>query len=482
MNKYCWFGQFSVSNLDLAGTVLTYFPISPALCASSFTPDVAGTYSTTLLSYLASMHQLWRGGITVRLSFAKTNYQNMRIAINYFPGYTAAEIVPGLNFDAVNKIIVDLNESSVIEFSIPYQSNTPWLVSTLFNDANYTDANYTNSLGMLVISVETPLYVQTNSPTHIVCNMWIKGSDDTEFAIADFANYYPYGPVAEEILESRPTTKKQPKDLQKYATTSLCHRTASSNVSSSSSSMSGRRPRVHNHAQVGDENEAPPGANHMEQVNPQPSIDIATGVRQAGNQPSLFCIGDKCDNLRVLCKRSTLLGDPPSNQYTLDPSFFGSYSVGSSNACAVNYISRIFRLFLGGRRYKIFTYSSIITSNPTLTPTYTTASQVFIYFADPFLFGGLVSSEQKSSYITSVSNTLNPVLEVSVPYNRLTPSAIVSDKEFQTDSFRPILLVNSFDHSASPPLVTPPIRHVYTGGADDFSFGYLVGSPVVRTY
>lgn len=471
-NKYCWFGQFNLSRDDIAGTILTYFPISPALCAASFTPDVPVVFSTTLLSYLASMHQVWRGGITIRFSFAKTNYQNTRIAISVFPGFNASEIVAGLNFDAVNKVIVDLNETSVAEVTIPFQSTTPWLVSTLFNESNYALANYSNCLGMLVVSVETPLYVQANSPTSIVCNMWIKGAEDTQFAIPDFSNYYPFAqPVAPESIP--PKNIKQSKPYA-HASSNLSHRAPSSSASS-------LPKRVHNHAQVGDENEAPPGSNHMEQVNPTPGIETSTGVVEAHLQPSIFCIGEKCDNLRVLCKRTTKLTSTNLTAFTLDPSFFGIFTTATSNVCALNYISRIYRLYAGGRRYMITSYPFIAGPSNTLSLSYINGSLVFNYLDDPYLIGGASSTPSFSSFATNTYANLNPILQATVPYDRLTPCSMVSDKIYQTESFRPILLVTTSRIANVTGSSGDPQVDIYTSASDDFSFGYLVGSPAVHS-
>jgi len=475
-NKYCWFGQFNLSTSDPSGTILTYFPITPGLCAASFTPDVSGTFSTTLLSYLTSMHQLWRGGVTIRLSFAKTNYQNTRISIAVFPGFNAAEIVPGLNFDAVNKVIVDLNETSVAEITIPYQSATPWLVATLFNDATYDEANYTNCLGMLVISVETPLYVQINSPSSIVCNMWIKGADDTQFAIADFSNYYPYTTEAPPEPSSSNSALAKQRSHENVAT-NLSHRAPRASSRSSSS-----KQKVTNHAQVGDEDEAPPGSNHMEQMNPQEGIPTSSGVITADLQPYVFCIGDKCDNLRVLCKRSTRLLATNLAVYTLDPSYFGAFTTSTSNQCALNYISRIFRLTTGGRRYMFTTYGSTAGATTTLSPSYYLASQVWVYNATPYLISGPASVPTPSSFMSSNLGDLNPVMQITVPYNRLTPCALVSDQVFQTESFRPILYVQTYNKATVTGATGAPLTDLFTSGADDFSFGYLVGSPQLKSY
>lgn len=221
--------------------------------------------------------------------------------------------------------------------------------------------------------------------------------------------------------------------------------------------------------------------NHKQtgKANPEGSsmLDVP---KQDNLNPELFCIGELHNNLRPLTRRfgyEILYSTPTiSDSMTLDPAWFFE-----PNTIAVrtplNYFSRMYVFYRGSVRYKIFT----LATNDTATYPFRSVSSSEIistsprsYTTAPNAFGSV--SGGRFSHIQYTN--LNPVVEVTCPYFSNVPIQLVSRAYITDLHLRMVYKTVSSGNSAN----AGKSGMVWKAGGDDFSFGYLVGCPLILDY
>jgi hypothetical protein len=312
--------------------ILRTFPVAPGILENKYVATGGQMYPSTL-AYLASMFSFWRGGLTYRLTVAKTAFHTGRLRITYHAGISSGASSTSTFQNAYNWIL-DLSVSSEITFTIPYVSNVPWKHVEVGKESVFAGKEELMT-GFVTIEVLTALRRASDSVTDTVpINLWISGAEDIAFAVPNFGNYAVY---------SYPRlTRESPLIVDEVITKEELPRAQIFNETSDSAS--------HNE-QVKDDSvkvfEAPPLS--------------LTGFEQ-------LSIGEKITNLRQIIKRFCLMNysrpfpyltgstsdlgayiGPINhnidtylfNQVTLDPAYFGEAANTPDNVQTIVYpISR----------------------------------------------------------------------------------------------------------------------------------------------
>lgn len=461
-------------------------------------------YEPTMLGFVSSMFKFWHGGIRYRISVAKTGFHSGRLRISYHPGaHILDTFYPA---DSAYSWILDLSISSEIDIEIPYVSTKPWLVSDLF-DQNLSNpygpaigpfqvgANNLNfSTGILQVEVLNVLRVAGAASNTVDILTWISGSDNIEFSAPMFTSFRPCSqltaPVVNTIRKKRSVSEIDEVEI----------------------------PEIETESEICDEEIIPEaqGFQDISEASANQSQLSGEAFTKMFNSDSAFgsshllSIGEKITNLRTLIKRFVPIAYSTtfSNKIVFDPSYFGRLDSSSStsnvpivvkdtlnnvlgsytnNQSPLEYISKIYRFYRGGRRYK-----AVIGNTPLNLTTYPFMLRAIL--DSVIQINGQVSSPQflkqilnpEESFATAgrfshfVDTTNNKICEVSTPFYSLTPIQVVSDGttlDQQDDYISRNLL--TFDFGASSTATGRTITF-YGAANDDFNFGYLIGAPRLK--
>jgi hypothetical protein len=130
----------------------------------------------TYLSHLAGINRFWRGSLRYHLRLVASGFHSGRVSIGWEPA-VPAPLGSGLVF-LTNRMsmLVDMQQTTDVYFTIPYMSTKPWL------DAIGNGTQLSRSNGSIIISVVNGLATPDNEPTEVDLILWCYGSHDLEFA------------------------------------------------------------------------------------------------------------------------------------------------------------------------------------------------------------------------------------------------------------------------------------------------------------
>jgi hypothetical protein len=451
--------------------ILHTFPVAPGIVENKYVATAGHIYPSTL-AYLASMFSFWRGGLTYRLTVAKTAFHTGRLRITYHAGISSGATSTSTFQNAYNWVL-DLSVSSEIAFTIPYVSNVPWKHVEVGKESVFAGKEELMT-GFVTIEVLTALRRASDSVTDTVpINLWISGAEDIAFAVPNFGNF---------AVHSYPTFSRTRLETDELPRAQIFNETSDS--------------ASHNE-QVKDDSvkvfEAPPlSLTGFEQLSIGEKI---TNLRQVIKR---FCLMNYSLPFPYLTGRATSLGayigaqDHESdtylfNQITLDPAYFGQAVVTPDDVQTVIYptsrsvtdgaittealnamirfvsmhplyrISYLFRFYRGGIRYKVISIPSLETrcaSSATATtgvgsfvPYSTTSDSIsvlprrsalptFAVRGTDVLQNGTVAKPELNTFLKlnnaqrfehSVASDLNNVLEFEVPYYSSIPISVVTE-------------------------------------------------------
>lgn len=469
ISKWNFFQDFNWSTgAPAKNNALFKLPIHPGICGTDAPPGVAGLWqSPTQLAYVASMFRFWRGGISLRFSAVKNQYYSGRLVFVYYPGVRAGEIIDYTTLDVSNcyKWIWDIRQDSDLELTIPYNANTQYLRTRMHRN---TDSVQQEGLGIdtitgtLVVFVDNQLRAPATVPDNFNIAVWIRGASDTVFAIPDCVRYGPYfAPPDTALLPSGFGASKVKVRADKPKSNYIMP-------------MKGQMMKVESTFDINQDN--------VGKANKEGSAMLF--VKDKDNMtPEVYCAGEVLNNLRPLTRRfgfETTWSTPAlSSILTLDPAFFFS-----SNSQAVrnplNYISRLFVFYKGSVRYKLFVVGTNIPANlGSVKRMYVSSSEIIStsprdYQVAPANSGSIGSGR----FIHAQILDLNPVVEVACPYYSNVPMQIVSKTYITSNHLRMIYMSITNDDQTT----AGGVGLVFKAAGDDFSFGYLVGAPLLLDY
>jgi len=188
-SKWSFFAATGWSTTDNAGTVIWNARISPMLFGTNVVYDAgvverARRIYHTPLSYAAMLFQHWRGDIELEIRIVCTKFHKGRLRVSWDPRGGTGTTAPPDN--SVYTTILDIAESNVASFRIPFHQAFPWLRNRGIVAENWTvgnalsyDGRYDN--GLITVSVMTPL-ISPVSPQNLSILFFIRGADNFELA------------------------------------------------------------------------------------------------------------------------------------------------------------------------------------------------------------------------------------------------------------------------------------------------------------
>jgi hypothetical protein len=361
------------------GTIIKRWINSPG-AVETYTIDEP--FDPTTLNYLASMFKYWRGGMKYRISVVKTAFHTGRLRISYVPA-SSGTIPPNPdNLEFCHNWILDLSQSSELEFTVPYVNNIPWCQVEMQGNNNLVSQGVIPaSTGYLVIEVLTPLRAASTSVAQSVnIVIWHSGGKDFELAVPEFSRAYVSDgnlPFASEELEEEDFPRLEAQIFNETEA-AIAHKEQEVDSSVSFFGAPSKGFTLPEELTIGEKITslrqlikrfgesvrgakfpyrsagvvAPPGP-----VNPN---SVATGVPNMA-QHTFLCdpvfLGNKTNDNKGTTVTYSL---PTGFDAAGEPTATASFQTQTRNLSSVplHYISYLYRFWRGSRRYKIFTDAS----------------------------------------------------------------------------------------------------------------------------
>lgn len=131
-------------------------------------PNQAGDLPSHFLYQLSRMNRFWRGTLRYHTRFVASGFHSGRAIISWEPNLTAT--INTISISNRLHMVVDLQQTTDVFFSIPYMQPRPWLP---FNAGN----------GTIRISILNSLSTPSGEPTDVNVLTWMYGGEDLEFAM-----------------------------------------------------------------------------------------------------------------------------------------------------------------------------------------------------------------------------------------------------------------------------------------------------------
>jgi len=128
----------------------------------------AGTVNYTPVGFVSAMFRQWRGSLKFKFKLVKTEYHSGRISVAFFPTDAFASYVGNAAY--VNRMIVDVRDTTEFEVVVPFISGSPW-------------KSWESRTGILQIAVVDPLIAPPTVSSTVTILMEMAGGDDMEFSI-----------------------------------------------------------------------------------------------------------------------------------------------------------------------------------------------------------------------------------------------------------------------------------------------------------
>lgn len=457
----CYVDSFTFASNQAPGELLYSFPVTPGWC--QFENEV---YQPTATAFIASIFNYWRGGLKYKIQAAKTAYHSGRIRIVYLPGSSTSEVDDA---EQAYNWVLDLRNSSEIEFVVPYNNILEWSESRLSSGVGAV-----GSIGTIRIEVLNELRRPDSVSADIEFNVWIAGESDLQFAVPTFQNYVPSLPDVGEPLANTVASKDP-------VLNTIGLLGGLSGLPSEFSRRALGMPEVETEYEgqvLGNFQDT--GFNDMSDKSPM--------FRMSGNDmvsPCKMSIGEYVPNLRYLTRRFGIVQTKATSTedlYVELPSYYFTRVFNPANdnlatyqISPVDYISWLYRFFRGGIRWKFLATSNgldqgfqeaVLVNDFESSRTITDVTET--------VFNSIFVAAQ--SFWHRVYTILNPVLEITVPYYSQTPVRPIVGG----DTKQPKLLDDNAVLYHSHITGGSGSVNILKAAHDDFSFGWLVGPPKLR--
>ena len=429
----CYVDSFTMATTQDANSLLYAFPVTPG-----WSKLVNGVYRPSVTAFVASMFTLWRGGLKFKIQAAKTAYHSGRVRIVYIPATESSDIDDS---DQAYNWVLDLRNSSEIEFTIPYNNIVEWSEARLVDGITNTRSS---SIGVIRVEVLNTLRAPDTVSQDIEFNVWISGDSDLQFAIPSFQRYVP-------SLANATLSRRRP-DLNEVFTAQV---------------LGSQQDR---------------GFNDMADKPQLFAMKVPDLVI-----PCKTAIGEAVNNLRYLTRRfapvqtiskptaSDLVLDLPLYYYTrvFDPS---QDSLETYRITPLDYISYLYRFFRGGVRYKFLLNNTSIADSTgfqeaILAPSFPSSRTITPITSTLYTRLSVMSS----SFMHRVYSLINPILEVTTPfYSQAIVRPIIGTDQAQPATLTANSLLYKWSTGATGSV------DIFKAAHDDFSFGWIVGPPTLR--
>jgi hypothetical protein len=195
----------SVNTVNSHGTAVYAAPVSPSVfwfrtggtsigninfptSSASLISQSGNGFMPSSLMYISSFFRYWKGGMKFRFTFAKTKLHGGRYMVTYNPflqfqaepanfGAFAAgpEVVGTYQQPYGNSLIMDLKDSNIFEFTVPYVSTTPY-------------RSFNSSIGSITVVCIDPLQATATVTNTVPFIVEVCG--DSDYELADYSGVY----------------------------------------------------------------------------------------------------------------------------------------------------------------------------------------------------------------------------------------------------------------------------------------------------
>lgn len=162
IRRYAWFRTEAI-NLTTPVGLIAQIPVHPNVGVQL----VASNFHYIPLAFVSRFFNYWRGSIKYRVKVVKTEFHSGRISVSFFPTDESAYTS---NSAYVNRMIIDLRETSEFEIIVPYISRLPWTPRS-------------TEIGKLSIELVDILVAPATVSSNIYLLIEQCGGDDMEFAV-----------------------------------------------------------------------------------------------------------------------------------------------------------------------------------------------------------------------------------------------------------------------------------------------------------
>jgi hypothetical protein len=169
VRKYAWFQTASWTTSSPVGNLFS-LDVRPSVGIAS----IGGALHFTPLCFVTDMFQNWRGSIRFKFKIVKTEFHSGRLSFAFYPTDDVASYVADPYY--VNRVIVDIRDTTEVELIVPYISRTPW---------QYIG----DRIGVVAIDVVDPLVAPSTVSSTVTLLCEVAGGDDFEVAIPTNFDY-----------------------------------------------------------------------------------------------------------------------------------------------------------------------------------------------------------------------------------------------------------------------------------------------------
>lgn len=434
------------------GTILSSFPVTPGFSAPG---SAATNIAPTLLSYVSSMFDFWRGDLCYKLSIVANKYYSGRLCLAFFSGlFTLTSPLTLDDYETVYHIVIDIKDSTEVTFRVPYAVSAPYLrVRCASRSSTGTQFTYNSLLnddvtaGLVALFVLNPLVSPDTVPSSIYLNLFSYCGENFELAKPSIPRYVPLHTVTtpsvlKRIEEAKRNSKKSPSKVKMYG---------HMNAVPENLNLDAGKPVSDNYL--------------LQKKSRASDLDFAK-----------TSIGEKVVNLRTLTRCYSIVESLSLNNdegVVVDSAWFG-WDNDTVLTCRLWYLARIYAFYRGSQRFMFI---------PQLTDPDTpfAAKQLWTVKSDSQATAASSPPSADTTFLPYTTNVgFEHVVDVAV-----TPTVQVTLPMYYRDLFGVITNNANTDRevcSLRPSFTSTTTVDVYVAGGDDFTFAYLIGPPLLTLF
>lgn len=441
--------QFAFSGTDPPQSRLLSIPVTPNIYAPLGSGDVPSV-QPSFLSYVSNFFCFWSGSIQYEFEFVATRFHSGKLLIGFVPNYVNINTLTYQQFaNSHPTAILDIQQTSKISFTVPFQSATPLkVISNSLNDESV--------LGTVVVFVQNQLTYASNVSPQIDVNVYIRAGDDFSLSVPRFPQDIDYERPAPPTI-SDPLQSFFSKFNKVEATSDITFQTSRTGQEDNSSTA------VLSHGQS--------------YSTPKPRFGETYSLIDCLRRFTSFV-----DQFSSLNETNLLVHPVYTGSFTndiTDPNDVYIRNIYQPHSSYLSYFGKIFSCWSGSLRYKIMTTS----------PRSSTSKMSVYHIPDySYSYSKLdTSSESTLSGYAATSTDLaqNNALEFEVPFYSPYNFLLTSPSSTPAD-FVPTTRDNpDYYNYASFPVVdgvlstfsVPANSRIYIAAGEDFRYFYLRSPP-----
>jgi hypothetical protein len=195
---YCYDEKLTWTTSDAVGAVLYDELVDPSSYYQQIT-DSAGINSNVVvapITGLTTMFAYYRGGVTYKFKFVKTEFHSGRLLVLIAPYDASANATTTFNSTSesyLSRTVIDTRTCNEFEIAVPFISVTPWKkTSSTWRGSVNTDGT---PFARIKIVVLNPLKAPSTVSSTVKVMVEVKGSEDFELACPNPCVICPIAPT-----------------------------------------------------------------------------------------------------------------------------------------------------------------------------------------------------------------------------------------------------------------------------------------------